>query len=282
MARRHVIPPPNAIKLRELPLPSRQHLPSLHHLEDRIAIQQSEIQSLLQDNRRLAATHVALKQELSLTEQELRHLSSTAANVKAERDADVREVYEKSLKLDADVRVIDAMNAELDGVRADVEEFSVVKQELTKQFDEINDELAKARAESKDLTVIKAEIESFRREIQRGRAAIEYEKKNHASNLEQSQIMEKNMIYVARQIERLRAEIPNAEKRARAAAAAAGAANPSAAYAANYGNPVYGGSLYADPYSLHQVQGGADLAPQYVSGAAAHGPYELQGSHVQR
>lgn len=58
------------------------------------------------------------------------------------------------------------------------------------------------------------------------RAAIECEKKNHASNLEQSQIMEKNIISVARQIEKLRAEIPNVEKKARAAAAAAGAANP--------------------------------------------------------
>lgn len=193
----------------------------------------------------------------------------------------MREVYEKSLKFDAEVRVIDALNAELNVVRADVEELSGIKQELTKQLDEINDELAKARADSKDLTVIKAAIENVRQEIQRGRAAIECEKKNHASNLEQSQIMEKNIISVARQIEKLRAEIPNVEKKARAAAAAAGAANPGPAYSANYGNSVYGESLYTDPYNLHQVQGGADLGPQYVSGQATHGPYGLHGSHVQ-
>lgn len=55
------------------------------------------------------------------------------------------------------------------------------------------------------------------------RAAIECEKKNRASNLEQREIMEKNMIAVARQIEQLHAELANAEKRARAATAA----NPS-------------------------------------------------------
>lgn len=159
--------------LREQPIFNRalpsHNLPSLHHLEDRIAIQQSEIQSLLIDNQRLAATHVALKQEFSLAQQELRHLSSTAASVKAERDAEVRDVYEKSLKLDAEVRVIDAMNAELDRVRADVEKLSVIKQELTEELNEINDDVAKARAESEDVATIKAEIDSERQEIQRGR-----------------------------------------------------------------------------------------------------------------
>lgn len=53
------------------------------------------------------------------------------------------------------------------------------------------------------------------------------EKKTHASNLEQRQKMEKNLSLVACEIEKLHAELSNAEKRARAAAAAAAASNPS-------------------------------------------------------
>lgn len=56
----------------------------------------------------------------------------------------------------------------------------------------------------------------------KNRAAIEYERKMHATNLEQSQILEKNMISMAREIENLRAELVNAEECARAAAAASG------------------------------------------------------------
>lgn len=52
------------------------------------------------------------------------------------------------------------------------------------------------------------------------RAAIEYEKKGYAENYEQGQVMEKNLITMAREVEKLRAEVANAEKRARAAAAA--------------------------------------------------------------
>lgn len=49
------------------------------------------------------------------------------------------------------------------------------------------------------------------------RNAIEYEKKTHASNLEQRQAMDKNMIIMVREVEKLRVELSNAEKRARAA-----------------------------------------------------------------
>lgn len=58
------------------------------------------------------------------------------------------------------------------------------------------------------------------------RAAVEYEKKMHANNLELGQVMEENMVSMAREIEKLHAELANAEKRARAAAAAAAAASP--------------------------------------------------------
>lgn len=57
------------------------------------------------------------------------------------------------------------------------------------------------------------------------RAAIEYEKKGYADNYEHGQVMEKKLLSMARELEKLRAEIANTEKRARAAAAAA-AGNP--------------------------------------------------------
>lgn len=57
------------------------------------------------------------------------------------------------------------------------------------------------------------------------RAAIAYEKKTRAINLEQEKVLEKNMNLVIREIEKLRGEFANAEKRARAAAAAANPSN---------------------------------------------------------
>ncbi|XP_021278391.1 protein FLC EXPRESSOR [Herrania umbratica] len=270
MAGRNRLPPQSSLA-RAIP---ERHITHHHHLEDRISIQHREIQSLLLDNQRLAATHVALKQDLALAQQELRHLSAAAANVKAERDPEVREVYERSLKMNAEARAFDAMSAELAHVRADVQKFAVDRQELTAQLEAVNNKLAKARAETKQAAVIKAEMETVRQEIHKGRSAIELEKKTHASNLEQRQILEKNIILVTRETEKLHAELANAEKKARAAAAA----NPSPAYNGNYKivDTKYGGSSYPDTYSMPLAAAG----PESVPGTRFTVAFEGQGSHT--
>lgn len=58
------------------------------------------------------------------------------------------------------------------------------------------------------------------------RAAIEYEKRTRASNLEQSEAMEKGMVAMSQEVEKLQAELANAEKRARAAAAVTSPCKP--------------------------------------------------------
>lgn len=140
-----------------------------HLLEDRIALQHREIQTLLLNNQRLAATHIALKQELSLVQEDLHHLSNLAADVKAERDNQVREVYEKSLKLDAELRSIDAMSAELVQVRTDIQKLTVHRQEMDAQLKSINEEIVKAKTEAQQVGIVRAEIETVQKEIQRGR-----------------------------------------------------------------------------------------------------------------
>lgn len=165
MAARNHLPPASSLT-RSI---SERHNIHQQHLEDRILIQHREIQSLLLDNQRLAANHLALKQDLSLAQQELRHLAAAAANVKSERDAEVREVYERSLKMDAEARAVDAMSAELARVRADIHKFSVDCQELTAQLEAVNDESVKARTEAQQVPVIKTEIEAVRQEIDKGR-----------------------------------------------------------------------------------------------------------------
>ncbi|KAK7300887.1 hypothetical protein RJT34_11738 [Clitoria ternatea] len=249
-------------------------------LEDRIDTRHREIQTLLVDNQRLAATHVALKQDLAATQEELRHLSAAAAEVKAERDAEVREIYEKSLRVDAEARAVAAMTSDLDRVRVDAQELAASRKELASQLQSIEGDLTRARTESRFLPAIKADIEAMRLEIQRGRNAIEFEKKTHASNLEHKRAMDNNMIIMAREVEKLRAELANAEKRARAAMAAA--ANPNPGYPSNYDNPEvgYGGIAYPpDSYSNHQIQAGVDAHSQYTSGATLRHPYDLQ--HTQ-
>ncbi|XP_010922618.1 protein FLX-like 1 [Elaeis guineensis] len=266
---------------RRLPLPVVHPPPRVLALEDGLAAQHREIQALLLNNQRLAATHVALKQELTVCQNELRRADAAAAKINAEKDAQLREVYDRSLKAEAEVRMIEGMRADLAQARTDVQKLGSERDELVERLQGLNGELARANAEFGQAAAVRAEIEFMHKEIQKGRAAVEYEKKIHADNLEQSRAMEKNMISMAWEVEKLRDELANAEKRARAAAAAA---NPGPGYTGTGGNSemAYGGTAYADNYSMHQVQRGPESGSQYGSVAVSHGPYDIQQTYVHR
>lgn len=146
---------------------ARNHPPVL--IDDREAAQEREIETLLLDNHRLASAHVALKQDLDAVQQELRHLSSTAATVKAERDAEVHEIYEKARRMEGEVHTVDELSVEMARVRTDIQNLNADRKELTAKLQEMEDDLVKVHSELQQFPVIKAEIESMRKEVQRGR-----------------------------------------------------------------------------------------------------------------
>ncbi|PIM97661.1 hypothetical protein CDL12_29863 [Handroanthus impetiginosus] len=232
--------------------PHRRLAPAeVHLIEDRIAAQSREIQTLLRDNQRLATNHVALKQDVAAAQQEIRRLSATASAVKAERDAQVREVYERSIKLEAEARSTDGLSAELDRVRADIKKLRDEREELSEKLKDIEGDTSRIRLELQQLPGLKAEIEAMQREIQQGRAAVEYERKMHSRNFKLSEAMEKHMISMACEAEKLRSELANAGK----AMAAATAANSGPGHVIHQQNlePGYGGNPLSDSYAVHQV-----------------------------
>ena len=228
-------------------------------IEERLAAQHQDIQALLLDNQRLAATHVALKQELEAAQHELQRMAHVADSLHEERDIQMRELYEKSVRLEVDLRGVETMRAELLQVHSDVKELTVARQELTGQVQAMSQDLTRMTADLQQVPALKAEIETVKQELHRARyfmvffgfetsmgdircfffyryfvilisvyifcisrVAIEYEKKGYAENYEHGQVMEKKLVSMARELEKLRAEVANAEKRAHASAAAVG------------------------------------------------------------
>ncbi|KHN40105.1 hypothetical protein glysoja_009482 [Glycine soja] len=130
-------------------------------------------------------------------------------------------------------------------------------------------------------TIVVARKHHFRRMERRN--AIEFEKKTHARNLEHRRAMDNNMIIMDREVEKLRADLANAEKRARAVMAADAKTNPG--YPANYDNPEmgYGGiTCPPDSYSMHQLQAVVDTHSPHEAGASLHYPNDLQHTQVPR
>ncbi|KAF6145467.1 hypothetical protein GIB67_032590 [Kingdonia uniflora] len=264
--------------LRDAPrFPPRPPPPHPSLIEDRLILQQQDLHTLLIDNQRFAATHVALKQELESVQHELQRTGHVAGAVEAERDLQLRDAYDRSMRMEADLRALEGMKGELAHVRSDVQKLSGVRQELAAQAQGLTQQISKASVEVQQVPMLKSEIESMQQELQRARSAIEYEKKGYAENYEQGQAMENNLVLMIREVEKLRAELANAEKRTRAN------------YSGNYGNSdtVYGGNPYpsdsgygGNPYPSGygtiplQGQGGADGSSQYGPGpvASQYGP----------
>ncbi|GER45828.1 hypothetical protein STAS_22827 [Striga asiatica] len=203
--------------------PIRRLTPTdIHLIEARIAANDREIQTLLRDNQRLAAAHVALKQDAAAAQDDLRRASAAAASVKADRDARVREVYDRSLKLEAEARPLDGLAADLGRVRAAIEE---LRAELKGRFENlraIEGEIAAAQSELRRVPELRSEIESAQTEIHRGREAIQRESEMQTTNFQIDRAMEKHMVAMAREAEKLRSELADAEKRAMAMAAVSG------------------------------------------------------------
>ncbi|CAN0891213.1 Protein FLX-like 1 [Linum grandiflorum] len=237
-------------------------------MEERLAAQFQDIQALLGDNQRLAATHVALKQELEATQHELQRMSRFADSLQPDKDIRMRDLREKSLKLESDLRGLETVRNELHRVRGDITELADAKQELTRRVQMMTQDLGRYTTDLKQVPSLKTDIETTKQELQRARAAIEYEKKGYAENFEHGKVMENKLVAMARELEKLHAEIANAEKRAHSA--------PNAghqAYYANYSNPEsgYAGNPYPAGYGMNPVQPNAQSYSQYGVGPASWG-----------
>jgi len=205
----------------------------------------------------------------------------------------VHALAQQAAHIEAEARAVAAVRAEVDQVHADVQVLAGARTELVNRLHGLREELARKQAEASKTGPVRAQIETMRREIQKGRAAVDFEKKAHSDNLEQSKAMEKNMIAVASEIERLRGELLNAEKGATAVNPAAAVpnsgypaayGNSEATYTAMYGNPeaTYAAQSYPDAYSTNQAHMHTQGNSHYMAQPVSYGQYESQHTNVQR
>ncbi|TVU38987.1 hypothetical protein EJB05_12385, partial [Eragrostis curvula] len=260
------------------PLPPQPHLVAA--LEERLGAEIEEAHALLGQNQRLAATHVALVQEVAAARHDFGHTARSLAAAREEGDLRLREVYERSMKMEGELQALDEMRAELAQVRQDIQKLGAARQELMGQVQGLTQDLARSAVDLQQVSALKAEIQEIRHETQHLRSSIELEKKGYAENYEQGQEMQRNLISVASEVEKLRAEVANAEKRSHAAVSMG-----SQGYVGSYGNNKanYAPNPYNAGYNMNQANT-ADSGPQYGPGAthAAWGAYDIQRASGRR
>ncbi|XVF34321.1 hypothetical protein REPUB_Repub18cG0049700 [Reevesia pubescens] len=231
-----------------------ERLPPPELLENKIASQAAEIERLAGDNHRLAASHVALREDLVASRHEAQKLKEHIRSIQTESDIQIRVVQEKIAKMEADIRVGESVKKELQQAHIEVQNLVKDRQELMAQLQQASQELMKTHADVKSLPELHAELEGLRNEYQRLRVTFQHEKGSNIEQVEQMQAMEKNLIGMAREVEKLRTEVLSAEKRVYAPIGpvpyAGGYMNPDPSYVP----PFQGGSTYFDGYGQPVMQ----------------------------
>ncbi|KNA04244.1 hypothetical protein SOVF_201470 [Spinacia oleracea] len=233
-------------------------------LEEEIEIQRDEMRKLLEDNRRLAEDRVALQRELHAAREEIHRMNLAISDIRKEHDVHSRDLIDKGLKLEAELRAAESFKKDATQMRAEVQKLEKIRQELVGQVQSFSKDLTKLQAENQQIPHMRADIEGIQQELMRTRSAIDYEKKAKIALHEQKQAMENNLISMAREVEKLRAELTSNNGRPWAAGGTYGMklSSPDAGYPGHYG----------DPYGPHM--GAAEKAPLYGSASTAWGGIE--------
>nr|AFK44315.1 unknown [Lotus japonicus] len=241
---------------------SLESLPQSHLLEDKVADQEEEIERLAGDNRRLAKTHVALRDDLVSAAQDVRKLKSHIRSIQTESDIQIRVLLDKIAKMEVDIRAGDSVRKDLQQALIEAQSLAASRQELSAEIQRAAQEVKKAISDVKSLPDLQAELDDLVQERQRLRSTFEYEKSKNIELVDQMKIKEKNLIAMAREVEVLQAEILNAEKRANA---------PNLFRATT---PVDGSGSFSDPYGrahgqMATAQVGETMAPVVDSNGVA-------------
>ncbi|KAE8674143.1 Protein FLX-like 3 [Hibiscus syriacus] len=201
---RRGIPPERPFR-RGPPLPQRPPHPAL--LEEELEMQHAEIRRLLSDNSRLVEDRMAIQQELGAAKDEIHRLNLVIGEIRAEQELYSRGLIDKCLKLEADLHATEPLKKEAVQLRAEVQKLNNVKQELAGQVQTLKKDISRLQADNQRISVLRAEIDGLHQELMHARNAIDYEKKANIELMDQRQAMEKNMVSMAREVEKLRAEL---------------------------------------------------------------------------
>ncbi|XVF25115.1 hypothetical protein REPUB_Repub13aG0186200 [Reevesia pubescens] len=203
--------PPERHFHRGPPLPHPPPHPVL--LEEELEMQHAEIRRLLTDNHRLVEDRMAIQQELGAAKEEIHRLNLVIGEIRGEQELHSRGLIEKGLKLEADIRATEPLKKEAVQLRAEVQKLNNVKQELNGQVQTLKQDVARLQADNQQIPILRAEIDGLHQELMHARTAIDYEKKANIELMEQRQAMEKNMVSMAREVEKLRAELASMDGR---------------------------------------------------------------------
>lgn len=142
-------------------------------LEEELEMQQREIQRIVADNRLVIDDNTLLQMELSAAKDEIHRLGKVIPTLRAEKEARVRDLMQRGLKLEADFRATEPLRAEVVQLRDEVQKLNTSRQELSSQVQGLTKYTNRLKAENQQLVYLRTDIDGLCKELVEARFAIE-------------------------------------------------------------------------------------------------------------
>ncbi|KAL9284253.1 Protein FLX-like 4 [Arabidopsis thaliana] len=193
----------------------RDHQISLSDiLENKIAVQAAEIDRLSNDNRKLASSYVALKEDLTVADREVQGLRAHIRKTETDHEIQIRSTLEKIAKMEGMVKNRENIRREVQSAHIEAHRLAREREELASKVKLGMKDLKKVCLEAESLEASSQELERLKEEHQRLRKEFEEEKSGNVEKLAQLKEMERKIIGAVKAIEKLRSEISTARNKA--------------------------------------------------------------------
>ncbi|KAM0882220.1 hypothetical protein ACQ4PT_032438 [Festuca glaucescens] len=149
---------------------------------------------------RTAASNVSIERRSPFSSQAIPKL-------RAEKELESRELTQRNLKLEAELRSLEPLRQDALQLRSEAGTLQSLRQELTAKVQGLTKELEHQNAESQRIPAMIAERDSLRQELIRARTALDYEKNAKPDLMARVQAVENDLVTMAQESEKLRAEL---------------------------------------------------------------------------
>lgn len=159
------------------PLPHRAPVPLPPHpvaLEEELELQHRDIQRLLAENRHVIDDNVMLQRDLTAVKDEIHRLNQVIPKLHADREAQRRELIERGLKLEAELRSAEPLRADVVQLRAEAQKLSAQRQELSSQVQTLTKDINKLQTENKQVAAMKTDIDKMRKDLVDARYEVDF------------------------------------------------------------------------------------------------------------
>lgn len=143
-------------------------------LEEELEIQHRDMQRILAENRHVIDENVILQRELAAINDEIHRLGQVIPKLRADKDARARDLIERGLKLESELRGAEPLRAEVVQLRAEAQKLSSLRQDLSTQVQTLTKDITRMKAENQQVSAMRNDIDEIRKEIMETRLDVWY------------------------------------------------------------------------------------------------------------